>query len=521
MPFLRQDEAPTQAEREKMPEHLFGLPDEKKYPLDTPEHVRAAASYAAKEHNAGRLSDEKFSTLQANLKKAREKFGIGEENKKDDSRWERVERFDLAVGEVTDRRRTQQGGLIARANMTRTGVFQYRQADGSVRREYRPPDEVFDAESLRSLSHATYTDDHPDRVSPDNWGKVARGHVAGTPHRSGKFVQGDIHIQHRDAIDKAEKGQHQELSCGYECGIDPTPGVSPEGEEYDVIQRNIRYNHVAAGPAGWGRAGKDVRLHLDGGASVSLDGAALPAKQYESDRYVRGMGDQASSEDKARADKAEAETAQLRLDMEKMQGELVGLRRLQDEATAAKKQGEEAQRLDASFDEQFETFDLAREHIGRSWTRKDASGRNKSVAEVRREVIEKLRPDWKADMKDLSDAGIEGMFRAAVKSSARATRGAHDLFIASGGGMVFDGKEPPAFLKKKGAGGDDDDEETEDSMMTKRAQDAMFQRQKDAYKMPSKRDRRRGYDSGQTVPVRSAFGGGNQGNASGGFGGGC
>ena len=80
MPFLRTDEAPTQSEREKMPEHLFGDPPNRKYPLDTPEHTRAAASYAAKEHNAGRMSDGKFHEIMANVNRARKKFGIGEES---------------------------------------------------------------------------------------------------------------------------------------------------------------------------------------------------------------------------------------------------------------------------------------------------------------------------------------------------------------------------------------------------------------------------------------------------------
>ena len=78
--FWRMDEAPTQAEREEMAKSEFGDPENKKYPLDTPEHVRAAASYAAKEHNAGRLSDAKFNEIQARINKAKKKHGIGEEN---------------------------------------------------------------------------------------------------------------------------------------------------------------------------------------------------------------------------------------------------------------------------------------------------------------------------------------------------------------------------------------------------------------------------------------------------------
>jgi hypothetical protein len=77
------------------------------------------------------------------------------------------------------------------------------------------------------------------------------------------------------------------------------------------------------------------------------------------------------------------------------------------------------------------------------------------------------------------------------------------------------GKKPT----ERAAEEDPDDDMDED---TKKAQDAMFTRQKDAWKFPQRdrrRDRGRG-DSGKTVPMRSAFNGGNQGNNAGGFGGG-
>ena len=53
-----------------------------------------------------------------------------------------------------------------------------------------------------------------------------------------------------------------EVSCGYRCDLDSTPGISPEGEPYDAIQSNIRLNHVALLPANKGRAGRDVKLLL-------------------------------------------------------------------------------------------------------------------------------------------------------------------------------------------------------------------------------------------------------------------
>ncbi|HSY25082.1 MAG TPA: DUF2213 domain-containing protein [Polyangiaceae bacterium] len=179
---------------------------------------------------------------------------------------ERIQRYDLRSGEVT---RTSSGGRVASARVTRTGVLTYRLPDGSTRREYRPPEEVFSPDSLASLAHATLTDDHPGKVTPDNWRRMTIGHVAGSPQRDGKFVAADLHIQHGDAIEKAEGGELADCSCGYDCMFDPTPGVTPEGEKYDGIQRGIRYNHVALGPPGWGRAGREVSMRLDSATAIS------------------------------------------------------------------------------------------------------------------------------------------------------------------------------------------------------------------------------------------------------------
>ena len=39
-------------------------------------------------------------------------------------------------------------------------------------------------------------------------------------------------------------GRSRELSCGYYCDLDETPGEY-EGQRYDARQRNIRGNHLA------------------------------------------------------------------------------------------------------------------------------------------------------------------------------------------------------------------------------------------------------------------------------------
>lgn len=190
---------------------------------------------------------------------------------------DRHTRYDF--GSTTGKaRKTSQGFLRVPARLTRTGVLAYKRADGSIQRELRHPDEVFSAASLASMGGSPITDLHPsEQVSPKNATAFARGFVAEATRRDGKFVAGELVIMARDLIDMVERGDRAELSPGYTCEIDPTPGEY-EGERYDAIQKGIVYNHLAVGPSNWGRSGPEVRLHMDGGEAP--DGLAY---EYRTD----------------------------------------------------------------------------------------------------------------------------------------------------------------------------------------------------------------------------------------------
>lgn len=174
----------------------------------------------------------------------------------------RVNRFDVAC--LGKPERTSQGFLRVKGFLTRAGVLEYKRADGTVVRELRPPDEVFGARSLATLSAAPLTDLHPTTmVSPSNVRDLAIGIVSDNVVPRGDLVEATVTVQHADAIAAVEKGDRRELSCGYQCRIDATPGTY-KGQAYDQVQRDIVYNHVALGPRGWGRAGRDVALRVDG-----------------------------------------------------------------------------------------------------------------------------------------------------------------------------------------------------------------------------------------------------------------
>jgi len=74
--------------------------------------------------------------------------------------------------------KTDEGYLVGRAVATTIGVFPYLQADGSIRRELRSPEEVYNPDSLESLKLAEITNNHPtEAVTTDNVNKYGVGTV--------------------------------------------------------------------------------------------------------------------------------------------------------------------------------------------------------------------------------------------------------------------------------------------------------------------------------------------------------
>src|SRR6478752_514908 len=183
---------------------------------------------------------------------------------------EAVQRFDVmgCAGRV---RRTQVGGVRVDARLTRIGVLPYTLADGSVRRELRHPDEVFNADSLATLQSAPVTDlaHHRSLIGPHNWKEANLGHTENV-RSDARYVEGELVINDAATVADVENGKLSDISCGYECKLDFTPGVF-DGERYDAIQRDIRYNHVAVLPKGRGRAGTDVGVRLDSHDAFCVD----------------------------------------------------------------------------------------------------------------------------------------------------------------------------------------------------------------------------------------------------------
>lgn len=202
-----------------------------------------------------------------------------------------VDRFDFHRLDAARVKQTTQGFLTVAGRLTRVGVLDYYRADGSVYRELRHPEDVFDVESLSTLAMAPVTDLHGGMVSPDNVQALGVGIVGHdvVGRGDGPFVTGSATIQRRDTIDAVLARRRTELSPGYRCfvedGADTWDGTEfgLGLQKYDGRQRRIRYNHLAVGPTDWGRSGRDVALHMD-----SMDSGAAFAR-CDSDHGLGGF----------------------------------------------------------------------------------------------------------------------------------------------------------------------------------------------------------------------------------------
>lgn len=164
------------------------------------------------------------------------------------------------IGVIRD---TQDGYVTTLARAVRTGVQDYAGyevglVDVDVVKVYRPPSEVFSADSLGTFSHAPVTMDHPDElVTADNWKELAVGEVSTEALRDGEFIALPLILKDATAI-KAVKDGKVELSAGYTAKLVFDAGVTPEGEPYDAIQTDIKINHLAI--VDNARAGKKARI---------------------------------------------------------------------------------------------------------------------------------------------------------------------------------------------------------------------------------------------------------------------
>ena len=170
-------------------------------------------------------------------------------------RLERVTRFDSIA---LKRNWTPEGFLLDTPILTTVGIFEYRNPDGTIRRELRLPKYVFDKESLASYEGKPVIITHDaERITTANVDAEIVGTVLTPGYREGDNVRAKVVIHD---VDEVKRSGYRELSLGYDLELLEEAGEY-QGEPYDAIQTNMKINHLAL--VSDARAGSSARLNLD------------------------------------------------------------------------------------------------------------------------------------------------------------------------------------------------------------------------------------------------------------------
>ena len=364
----------------------------------------------------------------------------------------RIDGLDPARWMTTPFKKTDEGFLQGRPIVTSVGVFSYRNADGSITRELRLPEEVFDKDSLESMKGKPVSNDHPEeRVTSENVKAYQVGSLGsnpsdwvdgwaashkdpeplgrGMPGSDGFHIAIDMTITDEKAIADVLAGKTA-LSMGYFCDIEPAqPGAVWCGMSYDGIQRKIRYNHCAIVDAA--RAGDAARIRMDSADAIQIlntdtvgpksnqEGFSMMKKirldgvDYEGEEgLIKAYQDQ-----KKRADDAEAVIEKIEEDLEKLKKEVSKLEgeaedkkdraaKLEAELKLAKDQAMDPKRLDALVKARVDLLDAA---ILAGVEVRDGV----SDADLQKSIITTVYPEAKLDGKD--EAYINGRFDSALE----------------------------------------------------------------------------------------------------------
>lgn len=200
---------------------------------------------------------------------------------------------------IAGTRRMSDGYLVADVRTARVGLQTYSGHEcGKPERAsvtlYRPDSEVFHVDSVSSYAHKPVTMGHPPgAVTSDNYRQYARGHIEGDVLRDGDFVRVPMMVADSEAIASITSGV-REVSAGYTCDVDWTPGRTPQGQAYDGIMRRLRINHVAIVPKG--RAGPECRFGDSAAPTHGNTTMTTPAYVADTARqYVDSYGEGADS----------------------------------------------------------------------------------------------------------------------------------------------------------------------------------------------------------------------------------
>ena len=364
---------------------------------------------------------------------------------------------------------TSEGYLRAWATIARTGVQQYTDADGSIRREYRPEAEVASPISLASFAGKAITLEHPSALlDSSNTKDYQIGFTSTEVVYDNGFVRAVMTITDKDAIERIMSGDAKEVSAGYRVNYEAIPGVTDSGENYDGIQKDISGNHIAV--VRRGRAGPQVKLHLDRldaadpslftpieepsmTAKVNFDGAEFEVTESVALAITKERDDaKMSYEDmKKKYDGMMAEASKMKEEMDAMQKEMKGkvdaaegrADALTEEVDSLKGEVSEAQKVnvDSLVEERITLINKARPSLDVAF---DFAG--KTAREIMETSIKAVRGD--ADLSDRSDDYVTAMFDTLAESTPRGDSAATEELRKAVASLVSPMSAPSSYMDK-------------------------------------------------------------------------
>lgn len=189
-----------------------------------------------------------------------------------------------------------------RANpLSKVGVYPYagRSIPGAPEQDrmymvYRPAEELADPECIASFRLLPWIDNHV-MLGSEEAGlmpaerKGVQGVIGEEVFFQDDTLYGNLKVFSQSLANLIEAGK-KELSCGYRCVYEWTPGTF-KGQPFDVIQRRIRGNHLALVESG--RMGPEVAV-LDGSAldhfTFTLDSKDVSMAEETKDGGEAGGG---------------------------------------------------------------------------------------------------------------------------------------------------------------------------------------------------------------------------------------
>ena len=377
--------------------------------------------------------------------------------------------FRYDVSTIQNYEFTDEGYLRVKARIARTGIQSYTDANGGIRLEYRPEEEVAADAALDSFREKCVTKEHPPvLLDASNTKDYAVGFTSADVSYSEGFVESTLTVTDKETIDEIMRGNVREVSCGYKVDYSPEPGITPDGQHYDGIQKNIRGNHVAI--VNRARGGAQVRLMLDSAdaavnvlinystgvimaANIAFDGVSFEADPALAAAISAERDDAKGSyaDMKRKYEDAMAEASKMKEEMDAMQKEMKGkcdsaegrADALAEEVESLKTDLEAAKQVnvDSLVAERIALIDKARTSLDSAF---DFAGL--SAREIMEASIKAVRGD--ADLSERSDDYVTAMFDTLAESAPRSDSAATEELRKAVASIASPMSAPSSYMDK-------------------------------------------------------------------------